>query len=103
MGIPKVNDIMGPLLKELSDGKESTRPQLTEKLSEYFNLTEKEKTTLQPSGHETIFRNRVGWANYYLRKSGLTKSRDRGIIKITKKGLKALESGSTINKKFRFD
>ena len=100
MAIPDYQTIMGPLLKVLSDGKEYTRGQLTENLSKYFKLSEEEKRTQKPSGGESLFRNRVGWSNFYLKKAGLTESKNKGLIKITKDGLKSLETGKTINKEF---
>ena len=100
MAIPDYQTIMEPLLKELSDGNEYTRGQLTERLSEYFNLSEEEKRTQKPSGGESLFRNRLGWSNFHLKKAGLTESKNRGLIKITKEGLISLETGKKINKEF---
>lgn len=90
MPIPDYQSIMKPLLNQLSDGKEYTRLELTKILADHFNLSKDERRVLKPSGGEPLFRNRVGWANFYLKKAGLTESKKRGLINITEEGLKAL-------------
>ena len=99
MAIPNYQTIMKPLLNELSDGKEHNRIELTKNLANFFKLTEEERRTVKPSGGESLFKNRVGWSNFYLKKAGLTESKHRGLINITKEGLKALKT-ETIDKKF---
>lgn len=100
MAIPDTQTIMQPLLKELSDGKEYTRFELAKKLAKHFNLSEKEITQLLPSGHEAVFKNRVGWASYHLKKAGLTKTKKKGFNSITEEGLKVFKSGKKIDYNF---
>lgn len=89
---------MGPLLNELSDGKEHSKIELTKKLAIIFNLSEEDLRTLKPSGGESLFKNRIGWSIFYLKKAGLTDSKNRGCINITPEGLKVLDKD--IDKKF---
>jgi len=91
MTIPDYQQIMLPLLKFAGDKKEHTTHDVTEHLSKYFNLTEKEKSELLPSGEQTIVSNRVSWARTYLKKSGLLESTRRGYFRITKRGLEVLK------------
>lgn len=92
MAIPDYQTIMLPLLKLASDSKEYTVHEAVEILSHQFNLTEKEKEKMLPSGQQTVFFNRVGWAKTYLKKAGLMEAPQRGKFKITSRGLKVLES-----------
>lgn len=39
-----------------------------------------------PSGQQSVFDNRVGWANTYLRKAGLLSRPKRGCVQITQRG-----------------
>ncbi len=53
-----------------------------------------------PSGTDTTFGNRVGWARTYLKKAGLLEQPARGIVTITPSGLEVLKSGERINNAF---
>lgn len=61
-------------------------------LADEFKLTESERKEMLPSGQQTYFHNRVGWARTYLKKAGLVESPRRGIIKITDRGIQVLKS-----------
>jgi restriction system protein len=70
MSIPDFQSIMRPLLELAADGKEHSISEATETLGETFKLTEEEKMVLLPSGRQTTFRSRTGWANSILLKLG---------------------------------
>ena len=54
-----------------------------------------------PSGTQSVFYNRVGWAKTYLKKANLISSESKGIIKITKRGLEILsQNPKRIDNKF---
>jgi restriction system protein len=84
--IPDYQTLMLPLLKFVSDGKEYKVNQAVESLAKQFNLTDKERSELLPSGQTFVFGSRVGWARTYLKKSGLLDAPRRGTIAITKRG-----------------
>ncbi len=86
MPIPYYQTVMLPLLEELGDGREHTLNDLVERLADRFKLTYAEVEHLLPSGNQAVFRNRVGWARAYLKKSGLVDSPRRAILKITQRG-----------------
>jgi restriction system protein len=99
--IPDFQTIMLPLLKLLSDKKDYHIRTITEKLADYFKLTDEEKRELLPSGQQYLFTNRVGWARTYLNKAGLLESPKRAVWRISKRGLDVLEQKPTkINVKF---
>ena len=98
--IPDYQTIMLPFLKIISDGKEYKVNEITEILSDQFNLTEDERKELLPSG-TFLFSNRVGWARTYLKKAGLLGSPKRGIVNITDRGKNTvLQNLSEINVKY---
>lgn len=81
--IPKYEEIMLPFLKYLADGKEHGLSETHDALAKQFKLTDLELRELLPSGKQTIFRNRVGWARTYMKKAGLLISLKRAHFKIS--------------------
>ena len=100
MAIPDFQTIMLPLLKLASDGKEHYIHDAVEELSNYFKLTEEEKGALLPSGTQSVFYNRVGWARSYMKAAKLLEDPRRTYFKITQRGLDLLaENPKAINNK----
>lgn len=101
MGVPKYNEFMLPFLKELKDGQAKPVKEVREKMAKVFNISEGERRELLPSGNQSIFKNRVGWAKTYLKKAGLLEYPDRGAVLITLSGQKVLsENPKEIDRKF---
>lgn len=90
MAIPDYQNIMLPLLKFLADKKEHSVREAIDFLSIQFKLDEKEKKELLPSGQQSIFDNRVGWARTYLKNASFLESTKRGFVNITNRGLETL-------------
>lgn len=90
--IPTYEDCMLPLLKVLSNGEIHKLNDVISKLEEEFNLSDEEKRELLPSGKQPVFRNRVGWANTYMKKAGLIESPKRAHMKISSSGLELLNT-----------
>jgi len=67
--IPTYEEIMLPLLRMLNDRQEHSLQEADEFLSDFFSLTDKERRELLPSGQQPVFRNRLGWARTYLKKT----------------------------------
>jgi len=91
MSIPKYEEIMLPLLELSSDNKEHHVQEAYNRLAEKFGLTEEEREELLPSGTQSLFENRVGWARAYLVKAGLLESKKRGYFNITKRGIDVIK------------
>ena len=91
MTIPKYEEIMLPLIKLSSDNQEHQVREAYDNLAKKFNLSEKERKELLPSGLQTIFENRFGWAKTYLVKAELLESKKRGYFNITKRGSVVLQ------------
>ncbi|MGZ0174120.1 MAG: winged helix-turn-helix domain-containing protein [Planctomycetales bacterium] len=90
MAIPDFQTCMLPLLRTIQDGKEWSMKDITNELSDEFDLTPEEREGLIPSGNARVVVNRVGWAKMYLKEAGLLESVRRGIVKITDSGTSVL-------------
>lgn len=66
--------------------------QLYDAMAAQFSLTDEERNERLPSGSQTTFANRVGWASTYLKKAELLCSPKRAHIQITPLGKQALNS-----------
>ncbi|EPF29500.1 restriction endonuclease [Treponema medium] len=91
MAIPTYEECMLPLMKIAEDGKEHLFREATDVLINQFNLTEKEKQELLPSGSAFVINNRIGWARTYLTKAGLLLKTKRGYFRISEEGKKLLQ------------
>lgn len=83
---------MLPVLRLASDSNEHKFSQAVEKLADEFDLTAEERGELLPSGGQTVFNNRVGWARSYLKQAGLLASPRHGFFIITQRGKELLSS-----------
>jgi restriction system protein len=91
MTIPDFQSLMLPALKLVSDEKEHSLQEVTQKLAEQFQLTEVELAEMLPSGRKTRFYDRVSWATTFLRKAGLLSASGRGKFYISSRGLDVLK------------
>lgn len=88
--IPDYQSLMLPLLIAIQDGQEYRMSDVVDRLADEFDLTREERTQLLPSGQDKVFKNRVGWAKFYLKKAGLIDSKRRGIFHISAQGKEVL-------------
>lgn len=86
MSVPKYDELMKPLLIAVSDGETYKMKNVTALLAEQLNLSSDDLAEMLPSGRQTVFKNRVGWAKTYLKKAGLLDSPARATIVITNAG-----------------
>ncbi|HQZ71170.1 MAG TPA: restriction endonuclease [Anaerolineae bacterium] len=92
MAIPDYQTVMLPLLRFLEDEREHNLGEVVDSLADKFNLSAEERQQLLGSGHQTVIRNRAGWARTYLKKAGLIAPTRRGFFRITESGKKVLDS-----------
>ncbi|MFN3391508.1 MAG: restriction endonuclease [Meiothermus ruber] len=95
MPIPSYQRFMYPLLEMAADGEAHSMEEAYEVLAGKFNLSKEDRAELLPSGGQSRYENRVGWARTYLTKAGLLESPGRGQFKITAEGRRVLQSGIT--------
>ena len=91
MAIPTYEECMLPLMKIAEDGEEHLFKEAIDILINQFNLTDKEKQELLPSGSAFVINNRIGWARTYLTKAGLLLKTRRGHFRISEEGKKFLQ------------
>lgn len=96
MGLPKYYELYKPFLKALSDEKVHTLKEIKDYITKLLNLNEELLMERLPSGKQTIYDNRIGWARTYLKKAGLISSPQRAHLQITVEGQALLASGVNI-------
>ena len=78
---------MLPLLKLAGeDGQICSIAELRNKLAHQLKITPEQQAIKLPSGKQSIFSNRVGWASTYLSKAKLLEKPKRGCVRITQRG-----------------
>lgn len=92
MPIPDYQSLMLPLLNMASDEKNHKLQDAYAILAAQFNLSDAERSEVLPSGRQSKFENRAGWARTYLKKAGLLETPARSIFRITKRGLDVLKT-----------
>ena len=90
MAVPKYDELMKPLLTAVKDGEVYKIKDVTAVLAQQLNLSAEDLAEMLPSGRQTVFKNRVGWAKTYLKKAGLLDSPARATIVITEAGKKVV-------------
>ncbi len=65
---------------------------VTDALATRFQLTPHEREEMLPSGQQTLFNNRVGWAKTHLKGAGLISNPNRGKVTLSDEGRRVLAS-----------
>ena len=86
MSVPKYDELTKPLLVMVNDGQTYKMKDVTTMLAQQLSLSSTDLAEMLPSGRQTVFKNRVGWAKTYLLKAGLIDSPARATIRITEDG-----------------
>lgn len=89
--IPDYQTFMRPVLLLLSDGQIWKMRDLYARLAAEFSLTDADLAEMLPSGRQSTYMNRIGWAKTYLVKAGAVHSPQRGTVEITARGRQLLE------------
>jgi restriction system protein len=101
MSVPTYQEFLLPLLQIANDQEEHLLNETIDYLAKQFNLSEENKQELLPSGRQTKFSNRVGWAITYLKKAKLLESGKRGTFSISARGVDVLKTKpKSIDRKF---
>jgi restriction system protein len=86
MAIPDYQTFLLPLLRLLEDGQVYSVRTTYDLLADQLQLTEADRQQLLPSGQQTTYENRIGWATTHLKKAGLIDKPKRGQAIITDRG-----------------
>jgi restriction system protein len=100
-GIPQYHTLMLPLLKVMGTGAEMTTHQMRDAVATHLALSAEALNQRLPSGTQTAFENRMGWARTYLFKAGLIERPRRATYVISQSGKELLlNPPSAINADF---
>jgi restriction system protein len=92
MTVPSYQDFMLPTLKLIADNCEHKSRDIVEQAANMLGLTEEDKQEKLPSQTQATYYNRAMWARTYLKKACLLDYPERGVIKITPRGLDLLKT-----------
>lgn len=90
MAVPDYQTFMRPVLALMEDGRDWTAKAIREAVAAEFALTPEQLEERVPSGRDTTFRNRVGWALTYLYRSGVCDRPRRSVYRINERGRQVL-------------
>jgi len=87
MAVPDYQSLMLPLLQFAAEkGGETSTSEAVEALAKELSLSDEDLKEMLPSGIQSTFFNRVGWASTYMKKAGLLEATRRGFYQITDRG-----------------
>lgn len=95
MSVPDFQKLMLPTLLAHSDGAELSRREIFSRVAESEELKPDELQELIPSGKQSTFENRVGWAITYLKAAGFLQHVRRGVTCVTPVGREGLTNHPT--------
>lgn len=91
MKIPGFQKFMLPILNMFKDGQTHSASECRKEIIKIFNFTAEELSEKTPSGQQSIIYNRISWCFTYLKFAELIESIERGVYRITQRGLDLLE------------
>lgn len=97
MSVPKYNEMFGVFLKALADGGIHDIKEIRQYVINELGLTAADLEEVLPSGKQTVFKNRLGWARTYLKKAGLITSPSRAHFVLSDDGKAALPDADRID------
>jgi len=88
MPVPTYDKFIEPILRYLADHPEGVSARdAHEMAAAALGLSDADKQELVPSGTQTVYKNRAGWAHDRLKRAGLSMSTRRGFWKLTPQGI----------------
>ena len=93
MPVPDYQSLMLPLLRFAGEKRDETSVgEAVEMLAKKLSLKEEDLKEMLPSGIQSAFVNRIGWAATYMKKAGLLETTRRGYFRITPRGRELLKT-----------
>ena len=84
--VPQYHTLMLPVLRVMGGGSEMTTSQMRDAVAEHLGLSAEALSQRLPSGTQSAFDNRMGWARTYLMKAGLLDRPRRATYVISQSG-----------------
>ena len=100
MFLPKYYEFYGLFLSALKDRNVHSIKELQTTIASSSHLSADALLEMLPSGKQTVFKNRIGWAKTYLKKAGMIDSPKKGFFVITDAGFSLLNSGKEITDEY---
>ncbi|MFY9562045.1 MAG: restriction endonuclease [Terriglobales bacterium] len=98
--VPTYEQLMSPLLSVAADGQPHRIREVAKQVADSLSLPENLREEALPDGRNKLI-HRLEWARTYLKKAGLLEYPNRGMFKITERGIAALSKGADgINNRF---
>lgn len=92
MEIPKFHETFNPILEVLGDGKIiNSRELINEVIKKYYSHLSNDLLEQKTKSGDVLISNRIAWGKSYLKKGGFIIFPERGMVKITDKGLQSLK------------
>ena len=88
MAIPQYQDFMTPVLTAFQDNKPKNHSEVERIVVPQLHLTKEDCAQLLPSGTQTIVRNRLSWAIYYMYRAGLLQQKREAYTLLQRKAKK---------------
>jgi restriction system protein len=88
--VPQYHTLMLPLLRVMGSGGDMTTNQMRDAVATHLGLSAEALSQRLPSGTQTAFDNRMGWARTYLFKAGLIDRPRRATYVISQRGKELL-------------
>ena len=92
MAIPKFEDFLYPFLYRLKDMDNVSIKDMKKSIIEHFHLSEEDCKLRPKSGSTNQLDDRLGWSRQWLRRALFIEIPQRGIYKITKRGVEYLQN-----------
>jgi restriction system protein len=87
MAVPTYDRFIEPILRYLAQHPDGAAARdVHDAAAITLGLTDADRTELLPSGVQTVYKNRAGWAHDRLKRSGLSASLRRGFWQLTAAG-----------------
>ncbi len=94
MSVPSFQQLMLPTLRMIGQRyDEISVAGLEDEVGKALRIPSEERQRMLPSGHQTVFANRLNWARSYLSKAGLIELPRRGYCRATERGRNLLAEG----------
>jgi restriction system protein len=91
VAVPDYQSLMLPLLKFAAEkGGETSTGEACEYLAKVLGLSEQDLKEMLPSGLQSAFLNRLGWASTYMKKAALLEATRRGYYRISSRDMELL-------------
>ena len=95
MAIPKFEDFLYPFLLQLKDADMSNKD-IKEKLIGHFSLTDEDLQMKTKGGSAYQIDDRIGWCRQWLRRALFIEIPEKGVYRITKRGVDYLKTHSDL-------